>query len=53
MITPLLIYEDILKLLILEIKCTFDFTIGIVLSQLGENDFLHTNGFNSCKISFY
>jgi hypothetical protein len=50
MITPLLIRANPSKLFVLEID-TSNFALGVILSQLGKNNFFHLVGFHSCKIS--
>jgi hypothetical protein len=49
-IAPLLIHVDPSKPFVLEMD-TSNFTIGVVLSQLGENNLLHPFGFLSHKFS--
>jgi hypothetical protein len=50
MIVPLLIHLNPSKPFILETNVV-DFKVGVVFSQLGEDNFLHLIGFHSCKFS--
>ncbi len=47
-IAPLLIHADLSKPFVLEID-TFDFALGVILSQLGEDNFFHPVGFRFRK----
>jgi hypothetical protein len=49
MTTPLLIHINISKPFVLKID-TSDFVVSIVLSQLGEDNFLHLVNFHSYKL---
>jgi hypothetical protein len=51
MIASFFIHVNLSKPFILE-KDTFDFALGIVLSQLGKDNFFHLIGFHSHKFSF-
>jgi len=48
MIVPLLIHLNPSKPFVLEMDVV-DFRVGVVFSQLGEDNFLHPIGFHSCK----
>jgi hypothetical protein len=48
--TPLLIHVDPSKPFVLETDA-FGFALGVVFSQLGEDNFLHLIGFHSHKFS--
>jgi hypothetical protein len=50
MTTPFLIHTNLSKPFVLEMDAS-NFALGAILSQLGENNFLHLVGFHSCKFS--
>jgi hypothetical protein len=51
MTAPLFIHADLSKPFVLEMDA-FDFTLGVMLSQPGENNIFHLVGFHSHKFSF-